>query len=102
VGVVAVRRIGLERDLERRGRPVAGEPSPDRGDRAREAIGPPQRRRPAADVDRNERPGKARRACVELGEDRREVRVVLGRTGLDREVAVRTPLAAPRVVEVDA
>jgi len=39
---------------------------------------------------------------VQFGEDRREIRVVRGLPDLDREVAVRAELAAPRKMEVDA
>jgi hypothetical protein len=92
--------VGFERDLEIL-RPRT-EPFADRRDRLRDAVGPPQRRGAAAEVDRDQTSGISRRAGVELAEDRGEIRVVLGRADLDGEIAVRAQLAAPRVVEVDA
>jgi len=98
VFVAAIGRIGLDRDLA--GRP--GEPRADRRDRGRDAVGPPQRRRAAAEVDRDQLAGVRVGARVELAQDRVEVRIVRRRADLDREVAVRAALAAPGVVEVDA
>ena len=102
VGGGAVGGVRLERDLERVG--ARGEARGDRGDRGREAVGAPQRRRAAAEVDRHElaRIGVARRAQVELDEQRREIVLMQRLPGLDREVAVRTALAAPRKMDVDA
>jgi len=96
VRLAAVGRVRFERGLERRAEAVA-----DRGDQAREAIGPPQRRRAAAEVDRGERAGEAIRARRELAQDRFEVYLVRRLAELDREVAVRAQLAAPREVDVD-
>jgi hypothetical protein len=98
VFVGAIGRIGLDRDLAGRAR----EPRADRRDRDRDAVGPPQRRRAAAEVDRDQLAGVRGRARVELAQDRVEVRLVLRGADLDREVAVRAALAAPGVVEVDA
>jgi len=95
----AVGRVRLDRDLDR-SPPV--EPRADRGDRARDAVGTPQRRRAAPEVDRDQLPGKARRTALQLDEDRVEIGLVRRLADLDREVAVRAQLAAPREVEVDA
>jgi hypothetical protein len=90
--------VGLDRDLARR----AGEPRADRGDRGGDAVGAPQRRRAAAEVDRGQLAGERAGAPRELAGDRGEIGVVRRRAELDREVAVRAQLAAPREVEVDA
>jgi hypothetical protein len=62
----------------------------------------PQRRRAAAEVDRVERAAEAVRARGELDEDRVRIGGVRRRAELDGEIAVRTQLAAPRKVDVDA
>ena len=97
VVVGAIGRVGLDRDLAGR-----AEPGADPVERDRNAIRPPQRGRSAAEVDRDQLAGERGCAQRELGEDSREVRLVRGRTELDREVAVRAQLAAPREVKVDA
>jgi hypothetical protein len=103
VGVGAVGRVGFDRDLDRDlGRARAGEALADLRDRLRDAVGPPQRRRAAAQVDRDQLAGEARRAQLELADDRAQVGLVRRRPDLDREVAVRAQLAAPGEVEVDA
>jgi hypothetical protein len=98
VGLGAIARVRLDRDLARR----AAEPLPDPLDRSRDASGPPQRRGPAAEVDRDELAGERAGAQLELAQDRLEVGLVRWWTDLDREVTVRAQLAAPREVEVDA
>jgi hypothetical protein len=98
VFVGAIGRVGLDRDLAGRAR----EPGADRRDRGCDAVGPPQRWRAAAEVDRDQLAGVCRRARVELAQDRVEVRVMRRGADLDREVAIRAALAAPGVVEVDA
>jgi hypothetical protein len=100
VFVGAIGRIGLDRDLA--GCLAGCEPRADRRDRGRDAVGPPQRRRATAEVDRDQLAGIRVGARVELAQDRVEVRIVRRRADLDREVAVRAALAAPGVVEVDA
>jgi hypothetical protein len=62
----------------------------------------PQRGRAAAEVDRLELAGKPLPPRRELVEDRAGIGGVRRLAGLDREVAVRAQLAAPREVEVDA
>jgi hypothetical protein len=96
--VGAVGGVGLDRDLARR----AGEAIADRGDRAGDARRLPQRRRAAAQVDRDQRAAVRGRAPVQLAQDAGEVGLVRRRADLDREVAVRAALAAPGEVEVDA
>jgi hypothetical protein len=98
VVIGTVGRIGLDRDLARR----AAEPGADPLDRGRDAIRPPQRGRTATEVDRNQLAGERSRAGIELAQDRLEVGLVRWWTELDCEVAVRTALAAPGEVEVDA
>jgi hypothetical protein len=100
---IAVGRVGLDRDLQGRlGRPRRGKALPDRRDRLGDAVRPPQRRRAAAEVDRYQLPGEPLGAPRQLAADRREIGLVRRLAELDREVAVRTALAAPREVEVDA
>jgi hypothetical protein len=102
VVVGAVAGVGLDRDLDRCLGSPGAEPRPDPRDRSGDAIGSPQRRRAPAEIDRGQVAAIGVRARVELADDRVEIVVVRGRPDLDREIAVRATLAAPRVVEVDA
>jgi hypothetical protein len=98
VGIGAIARVRLERDLAR----CTAEPLADPRDRSRDAVGAPQRRSATAQVDRDQLAGERIRAELELAGNRVEVDLVRRWTNLDREIAVRAPLAAPRVMEVDA
>jgi hypothetical protein len=96
---IAIGRVRLERDLAQ---VIAAEPRTNRRDRRTDALRTPQRRCAAAEIDRDEIARKRFSPRVELPQDGLEIRLVLGRADLDREIAVRAQLAAPRVVEVDA
>jgi len=71
-------------------------------DHARDLRRIPQRRRPAAEINRRELAGEAGDAAVEFLDDRIGIARVRRLADLDCEVAVRAQLAAPREVQVNA
>jgi hypothetical protein len=68
----------------------------------RDAVGPPERGRAAAEVDGDQVAGIRVDAPVEFLDDRPCIALVGRLAELDREVAVRAQLAAPRKVQVNA
>jgi hypothetical protein len=68
----------------------------------RDAVGLPERRGAAAEIDRDEVAGIRRGPTVEFLDDRPCIALVRRLANLDGEVAVRAQLAAPRKVQVNA